>query len=239
MLENIAMWGGIAGIVIAIFAVIVLFLTRQSIVNILNKDKILFDQNFEIKQKAVSSALACVDELNEKGGVIKSTPEFSAKAKHIYNELLCVLSDVRIADEFYNIAIDLNSPYNEARVAQFKLMCRKDIGLNVNKALTVKRVLAQQKLQSQQSYVQPVQPQIVQQPTQPMQEPVNQFVQTQQQYTQPAQSIQQTQPVQRVVQQARPIQAQRPSTQPITRPVQPVRRVQPANMDKPNGNSNV
>ena len=53
MLEKIAMWGGIAGIVVALVAIIVLFLTRANILDILDKDVILFDKNFELKKQAI------------------------------------------------------------------------------------------------------------------------------------------------------------------------------------------
>lgn len=218
MLENIAMWGGVAGVGIAIIAIIILFLTKQSINHILNKDKILFDQNFEIKQKAISSAMATVDEISLYGSVIKNNVEFATKANKVYNELLCVLSDVRIADEFYNISISQNSVYNEARIAQFKLMCRKDIGLKVGKAQIVKRVLANQNFNKgissapvkEQSFAQP-------QRIEPVQ-PIS---------TQPTQSAQ---PVRTVpTQQARPAQPAARPVQPAVKPSQPIKKTNPTN----------
>jgi len=45
MLEKIAMWGGVAGIVIALFAIIILYLTRSNIIDLLDRDVIMYDTN--------------------------------------------------------------------------------------------------------------------------------------------------------------------------------------------------
>ena len=49
MIENIAMWGGLAGLAVSIFAIIILYLTRKNILDILDKDVILFNKNFDLK----------------------------------------------------------------------------------------------------------------------------------------------------------------------------------------------
>lgn len=174
MLETIAMWGGIAGVVISLFAIIILFLTKQSINHILNKDAILFDQNFEIKKNAINSALSLVDQLVDKGEMIKTSADFSQKAQACYNELLCVASDIKLAEDFYDIAISQNTSFDETKAAQFKLMCRKDIGLKNKNARILKRTLNKQSSEikttsqfSQPQFSQPVAPQ----PTQPMPQP--------------------------------------------------------------------
>lgn len=141
MIESIAMWGGFAGIIVALFAIIILYLTRKNILDILEKDVILFDKNFELKKQAISKALELTDEISLRGKVSASNAEFSKQAKQCYNDLLCVLSDVRVADEFYSIAIDTTVEINDTRIAQFKLMCRNDIGLKTKKAKTVKRTI--------------------------------------------------------------------------------------------------
>lgn len=215
MLENIAMWGGIAGVVVAFLAIIILFLTRQSIIRILDKDTILFDQNFEIKQKAINSALAIADEIVDSNSAVKGSPEFVKRAKAAYNDLMCVLSDVRIADEFYSISIENETVYNEARIAQFKLMCRKDIGLKVSKSQIVSRVMQKQKANQTQP--------IVQQPQYQPQQYVPQQAQYPQYQEQPAQPAQPTQPQQPAQPQRLVRQMQQPQP---TRPVspRPVRR---------------
>lgn len=143
MIENIAIWGGVAGLCVSLFAVIILFLTRNNILNILDKDVILFDKNFEIKKHAISTALNLVDEISQKGKAVTYENSFAERAKQCYNDLLCVLSDVRIADEFYNIALDKTCDIDEIRLAQFKLICRRDIGLKTKKAKLVKRTTEQ------------------------------------------------------------------------------------------------
>ncbi len=137
MIEKIAMWGGFAGIIVAVVAMIVLFLTRQNILDILDRDVILFDKNFELKKQAIEQAMLVVDELEEKGEAAKSY-EFVERSKKIYNELLCVVSDVRVADEFYNLTIEQVEPTSN-QFAHFKLMCRHDIGLSNKKAKLLKR----------------------------------------------------------------------------------------------------
>ena len=215
MLETIAMWGGVAGVAIAIIAIIILLLTRQNIVHILDRDTILFDQNFEIKQKAINSALSIVDDIVDTNASVKNSPEFLKKAKLTYNDLMCVLSDVRIADEFYAIAVEKETAFNEARIAQFKLMCRKDIGLKVSKSQIVSRVLKNQKST-------PAQPMMQQTQYQPQQYVPQQaqYPQYQEQQAQPIQPTQPQQPAQpqRLVKQMQQSQTPRPSA---TRPTRP------------------
>lgn len=139
MWTTIAMWGGVAGLFVSIFAVIIIYLTRKNILDILDKDVILFSRNFELKKTAIENSFKLADEIQTKGGQIILNTEFNERAKKIYNELLCVVSDVRVADEFYSLAIENNSPITEARIAQFKLHCRKDIGLSVKKSNNMKR----------------------------------------------------------------------------------------------------
>ena len=135
---------GIISIFVSIFAVVILYLTRANILDILDKDVILFDRNFELKKNVIDSALKMIDDIQEKGKEITLRPEVQQLAKKIYNDLLCVSSDVAVADEFYNLAIEANTDVTETRLAQFKLMCRKDIGLNTKKARAVKRIIERQ-----------------------------------------------------------------------------------------------
>lgn len=236
MLETIAMWGGVAGVVLALFAIIILFLTRQNILNILSKDSILYDQNFEVKMRSINLAYEVVDEIAQNGDVVKSNPEFIQKAKRAYNELLCVLSDVRIADEFQTIALENKNPYNIARIAQFKLMCRKDMGLKTSKSQAINRALQEKDAQAaQMAQPQFSQPQFVQQPVQ-MVQPVAPVQPTQPTTpVQPAAPVQPTQPAQPrpvAAQPMRPAQAVRP--QPV-RPTAPRPAVRPAT-GKPTNN---
>ena len=140
MLEQIAMWGGIAGIVIALFAMIILFLTRKNILDILQKDVILFDKNFELKKHAIDSALNLIDELEERGESVLSRPDFIEKAKSCYNDLLCVVTDIKLAEEFHAITLENSSNFSTLKLSQFKISCRKDIGLSVKGARSVKQL---------------------------------------------------------------------------------------------------
>lgn len=139
MWTTIAMWGGVAGLFVSIFAVIIIYLTRKNILDILDKDVILFSRNFELKKTAIENSFKLADEIQEKGEQIFSNLEFNQRAKTVYNELLCVVSDARVADEFYNLAIENTLPITESRIAQFKLHCRKDIGLSVKNSNGIKK----------------------------------------------------------------------------------------------------
>ncbi len=125
MLVNIAIGTSIAGIVVALFSVIILFLTRKNILDILQKDVILFDKNFELKKQAIEKSFIIADESIDKNDEDK---EFVDRAMACYNELLCVVSDVKIASYFHYIAID-NKSTTSLQVAQYKIACRHDIGL--------------------------------------------------------------------------------------------------------------
>lgn len=222
MLEKIAMWGGIAGIVVALVAIIIMFLTRQNILDILDKDVILFDKNFELKKQAIERAMLMIDELEEKGNQTKMNLEFEENAKRTYNELLCVVSDVRVADEFYSLAVDKTAVPTSAQFAHFKLVCRHDIGLSNKKAKLLKRaksnntenVLPEMPTSAfGGSYDTPRATNYA--PTQPVNRPV--------QPNQPMQAPRvQAQPQQRPMQQTRPMQPNQPvGTTPVQRPVQP------------------
>ena len=134
------MWGGVAGLFISIFAIIILYLTRKNILDILDKDVILFGRNFEIKKKTITDAFQIIDEIAETNGRVKNNPNFVERAKMCYNDLLCVISDIRVADEFYSLALE-DVDFSLTRIAQFKIMCRKDIGLKTKNVKAVKRVM--------------------------------------------------------------------------------------------------
>lgn len=225
MIEKIAMWGGFAGVIIALVAMIVLFLTRQNILDILDKDVILFDKNFELKKQAIERAMLMADELEEKGAQTKSNLEYVETAKKTYNELLCVVSDVRVADEFYNLIVDQTSMPTATQFAHFKLLCRHDIGLSNKKAKVLKRAKATEsalpeienasplnlsfdRQERPVPYTQPrpIQPQQPVQQTQPMQRP---------------QRPMPPRPVQPMQQQSQPMQQGQPVNRPVARPTQP------------------
>ena len=129
----------IAGIIVTIIAVIMIFLTRNNILDILDKDIILFDKNFELKKNAINDAMDLVDEVSTNGKEVILRPDFEEKAKSAHNGLLCIVTNVKIADEFYSIAIDKNDIVTPERIAKFKIACRKDIGLKSKKSNLIKK----------------------------------------------------------------------------------------------------
>ncbi len=220
MIENIAIWGGVAGLIASLFAIIILFLTKQNINSILNKDKLLFNESFTTKKEAIVSAMAVVDQLIETQNATKQSAEFIKSAKTAYNNLLCVLTDVRIADEFYDITLDPTVAAGEPRLVQLKLMLRSDIGLKSKNSKAITRVI-----KDQQNVAQTYQP-IQQIPQVPAQQTIPQAP------VQPA--IQQTQPAQPVVRPtAQPVRPTKPVAQPATQPKPAARPVAQTQVKKP------
>ena len=142
MFETIAMFGGIIGGVVALLAIITFFLLKKNVVDILNKDAVLFDKNFEIKLKVINESMFIIDELSEKGKMLTLDAKFTARSKNCYNNLLCVASDLKLADQFYALAIDRDVVFNETMLAEYKLNCRRDIGLKLGKTLLISRTIA-------------------------------------------------------------------------------------------------
>lgn len=130
-MENVALITGIAGIVLSFFSIIILILTRKSILDILNKDSLIFDKNFEIKEKWMVETLNLIDSVETQGQAITSNPEFSKRAKICYNHLICVITNMQLSDEFFDICFNPSANITTDRLKNFKLSCRKDIGFKV------------------------------------------------------------------------------------------------------------
>ena len=218
MLETIAMWGGVAGCALALVAILAIWVIKAEIKNLLNRDKILFDQNFALKKEVIDTALAIADEIDANGEAIIASPAFQARAKKCYNDLICVSSTMKLAEEFYSLAVENLTPVTQTRIAKFKVACRKDIGLSLKGSKLVIRAEAKTKsgidasetiTPSQPIYSQPIPPV---QPMQPIQRPIAQ--------ARPAQPMQPSQPVRPAV---RPAPQARPAapTQPVQRPTAP------------------
>ncbi len=127
-MENLTLWCGIACLVVSFLAVIAVFLTRKNIKDIIDRDIVFFEKNFVTKKDAITSALEVVDEVSLKGKSVIRDITFVHKAKQCYNNLLCVVSNIKIAKEFYDIALNPSSETTSLEIAKFKLACRKDIG---------------------------------------------------------------------------------------------------------------
>ncbi len=150
MLEEIAMCGGIAGCILAVIAIIAILVVKSDIKHMLDKDEILFDDNFALKKQAIENALNLVDKIEENPSIVNSE-DFKQEAKVCYNQMLCVTSNLEIVENFKNLAI-LGYSATETEIKQFKYDCRKDIGLKTKK-LKVEKVKAEK-----QPRVRPVKP---------------------------------------------------------------------------------
>ena len=225
MIENFAILSGIAALVVSFMAIVAFLMLKKNIKDILEKDTLVFDKNFEIKYKAITASFEFVDEVMVNGKSANLDEKYIERAIKCHNDLLCVISNKNVIDEFYNIALNVNYPVNFAVVMDYKMACRADIGLK-NKIVGIKKskeatVAAQPQTQPAQTYVpqQPVQPEpyIPSQPITPQQP-------TTPQYSQPQQAAQ-PMPQQRPMQ-PRPAQPQQRPMQPGVRPAQP-RPIQP------------
>lgn len=126
MLNNIAIWGGIIGMAVALLALLLMVFAKKDIADMLNRDVILFDQNFAVKKQAIEKALKLLDDL-EQTPELSSNPEFVKLAKQSYNELLCVMTRQQIAEQFKTLALESGTLTADS-LAKFKFDCRKDIG---------------------------------------------------------------------------------------------------------------
>ena len=134
ILETISMWGGVAGVVIALFAIIILYLTRSNIIELLDKDAIMYDAVFELKQKAFEHAFEVLDLYEMYGMNIRSTKQFIQKAKTACNDLMCTANSPKVYQEFYRLTLDPNhAQVTVQEVANFKVLCRLDLGLKDRK----------------------------------------------------------------------------------------------------------
>ena len=128
MIEKIAMWGGVAGIVIAVFAIAILYLTRSNIIDLLDRDVVMYDKNFETKKEALHEAFNCLDVVAQNGFEVKMNPQFITRAKQAYNGLLCTLNSAKLYQEFYRMAIDTTSEgYTIQDIEKFKIACRGEL----------------------------------------------------------------------------------------------------------------
>lgn len=135
MIEKIAMWGGIAGIVVALFAIIIIWFIRNGIIDTLDRDVVMFDKNYELKKEAIEKAFNCLDYVSTSGLQIKNNPQYTQKAKEAYNALLCTVTSPALYQEFYRLAVDrTTSGYTISDIEKFKIECRNElIGKRKNK----------------------------------------------------------------------------------------------------------
>ena len=119
---------GMFSLILSIIAIVLMFLLRKNVVDILSKDTLIFSKNYELKKQAFDKAMFVLDEI-QLGAPRSKTIEYSRKMNQIYNDLLTVTSDIRIADTFYAMVKDTSQPLTDADFAGFKLMVRKELGL--------------------------------------------------------------------------------------------------------------
>ena len=80
MLNNIAIWGGIVGMCVALFALLLMVFAKKDIADIVTRDVILFDQNFMLKKQAIEKAFKLLDDLDQNPALL-SNAEFVKLAK--------------------------------------------------------------------------------------------------------------------------------------------------------------
>lgn len=158
ILENISLWGGVAGVVVSIFAIIIVYLTRSNIIDLLDKDVIMYDKVYELKKNAFCAAFDCLDYYEIYGVDVKSSKQFIQKAKTIYNDLMCVANTPKIYEDFYKLTLDQNNTkISQLDISSFKDMCRHDLGLHTKKKKGGKKSVDTTPIVSQLSTVSPTQ----------------------------------------------------------------------------------
>ena len=120
---------GMFSLILSVIAIVIMFLMRKNILDVLNKDTLIFSRNFEIKKQAFDKAMYILDEI-QMGAPRSNSPEYNRKMNQIYNDLLSVTTDVRIADTFYAMTKDTTKQLTDADFASFKLLVRKELGLS-------------------------------------------------------------------------------------------------------------
>jgi len=230
MIENIALIVSVFSIVCSIFTMVVMLLLKKNVTDILSKDALVFDKNFELKKQAVNEALSIIDELEKFGKGIAFNEQFAARAKQCYNNLLCVANDIALVEVFHSLTMNPNFDINPQKLNAYRLLCRKDMGFEVR---LTKEIMENNGLNSQPTPMyqnvaptpQPVyQPATYNEPAKtyqepapvPQQEPVAEPVKTAQSTSRPEQPTQQVRRPEQTAQTTR-----RPTT---TQTAQPVRR---------------
>lgn len=129
VIESISMWGGFAGVIIAIIAVVILILTRNNIIDILDKDAILFEQNFEMRKSAIENIINLADYLLDYGVEVISNKAYKTKCKTAYNEIICLIHNAKLIDNFYDLCLnDSRVSVSAEEISAFKNLCRKELG---------------------------------------------------------------------------------------------------------------
>ncbi|MBR6778774.1 MAG: hypothetical protein IKM43_01290 [Clostridia bacterium] len=138
MLETISIWGTGAALVLALLSVLIMCMLKKNILDILKKDTIIFDQNYALKKQAVEKAMSIIDEVAQNVQITNNS-EFKENAKDCYNQLLLVLTDVRIAEKFAELTFATNNSITEGKIVEFKTACRKDMGLSTKHFKKIKK----------------------------------------------------------------------------------------------------
>lgn len=115
-------------VVIAVFAIVILYLTRGNIIDLLDRDVVMYDKNYQMKKESIEEAFNCLDLVSQNGVEIKNNAQYIARAKEAYNGLLCTVTVAKIYQEFYRMAIDINSfGYSVEDIEKFKILCRAEL----------------------------------------------------------------------------------------------------------------
>lgn len=121
-------WIGIGALVVSVFAMVILYLTRNNIIELLDRDVVMYDKNFETKKDCMFEAFNCLDLVAKNGAEIKSNPQFNQRAKQAYNGLLCVVNSPKLYQDFYRMAIDTSEGvYTIEDIEAFKILCRAEL----------------------------------------------------------------------------------------------------------------
>ncbi|MFQ6724451.1 MAG: hypothetical protein ACLRFE_03895 [Clostridia bacterium] len=114
--------------VIAVFAIVILYLTRGNIIELLDRDVVMYDKNYQIKCDNMKEAFDCLDVVALNGLDVKNNPQFVARAKEAYNGLLCCVNNPKIYQEFYRLTLDTSiGGFSVEDIEKFKIECRNEL----------------------------------------------------------------------------------------------------------------
>lgn len=129
---------GMFSLILSVFAIVIMILMRKNLIDILSKDSLVFSKNFEIKKQVFDKAMYIIDEI-KLGAPRSNSVEYNRKMNQIYNEMLTVATDVRIADTFIAMVKDTTQPITEADSANFKLLVRQELGLSNKGSILIEK----------------------------------------------------------------------------------------------------
>lgn len=131
----------VISVFLTVCTIIAVLIIKRNLLQIIGENYISNNITFELKKSSISSVLKLIDDIISKGQAVILTATFEKQAKQCYNELLCVVSNTKLIDEFYFLALDKEQIITPIRLTQFKLLCRQELGLSIKNSKAIKQTI--------------------------------------------------------------------------------------------------